>query len=976
MVLVVIGGFLFQCKDKENKTSLDPNVFFCDAENISKDGSAYETNGHFFLGAKTRTAEEAYEGKYSCLLNESNKYGMSYTFKDLKPNESFVVTVYRKSKGDVGSIVAQSINEGFYLNQNISYSHKDKNGWDVLRIEFQLTDQVETLDGLKIYVFNGKKEKVYFDNFKIHRIPMDYLTKENKVDTNAINIILSTQDLKTLNNYRNKALEQKVITNNLKKEFDGLIKYKSKTIPISIRFKGDWTDHLRGRKWSYRIKVKNDETFLGLKTFSLQAPKIRDFLHEWVVHELCQKEDILTTRVGYLPVFINGIKYGIYNLEEHFEKQLVESQKRREGPILKLSEDGYWEYMLYFKKYDKAPDKPILSAATIKPFKEKKTLKTEKLRNQFLIAQNILYRYKTAGTDYAKGIDLERMAKMYAILNICNVEHSLIWHNQRHYYNPVNSKLEPIVYDCYPGFNSHEREKRTITGNHKEGVNIIQKTSDIVILNVFNNKEFVSKYIYYLKEFSKEEYLQSFFKETKAKIDSLCTELRVDYPKFKYDYAFLKNNAKSIREELPKYETKINGKGIHYKVKKNILNSCTTYPFPNLSLNAHVQSIDTEDGGKTTLSLINYHCYPLKVVGYGTNAVPDSMIKMNGLSRIDIFSNTHKEETSLSIRETPKKLFYQVVGTNDDSIYSVKVIRWPRPTGEVAYEKMMSETLNPSSKIYTLKDQSITFKKGVHQISNNIIIPEDYLVTFEPGTELIFNKGTFFMSYSAVQMTGTQEQPITIRSTDGTGNGFTVLQAADKSTLNYVVFDGLNTFDKFGWTLTGAVTFFESEVEIKNSVFTNNVCEDGLNIVHSKFKLSKSEVSNTFSDGFDADFCEGEVINSTFANTGNDCLDFSTSTITVSNVEISQSGDKGISCGEASNITLTNITIDGSVIGVASKDNSTTLINSISIANSDVAFSAFQKKPEYGPSTIVVKEHTVNNVGKLIETDTNSKINL
>ena len=37
------------------------------------------------------------------------------------------------------------------------------------------------------------------------------------------------------------------------------IRYKDKTIKVKIRLKGDWTEHLEGDKWSFRIQVKGKE---------------------------------------------------------------------------------------------------------------------------------------------------------------------------------------------------------------------------------------------------------------------------------------------------------------------------------------------------------------------------------------------------------------------------------------------------------------------------------------------------------------------------------------------------------------------------------------------------------------------------------------------------------------------------------------------------------------------------------------------
>ena len=44
-----------------------------------------------------------------------------------------------------------------------------------------------------------------------------------------------------------------------------------------------------------------------------------------------------------MPLFLNGKNLGIYALEEHFDKALIESNKFREGPILKFDESILWE---------------------------------------------------------------------------------------------------------------------------------------------------------------------------------------------------------------------------------------------------------------------------------------------------------------------------------------------------------------------------------------------------------------------------------------------------------------------------------------------------------------------------------------------------------------------------------------------------------------------------------------------------------
>ena len=46
-----------------------------------------------------------------------------------------------------------------------------------------------------------------------------------------------------------------------------------------------------GDKWSFRIKVGGDKDFKGMKSFSIQHPKTRSFLKEWIMHKIFKDEN-------------------------------------------------------------------------------------------------------------------------------------------------------------------------------------------------------------------------------------------------------------------------------------------------------------------------------------------------------------------------------------------------------------------------------------------------------------------------------------------------------------------------------------------------------------------------------------------------------------------------------------------------------------------------------------------------------------
>ena len=210
---------------------------------------------------------------------------------------------------------------------------------------------------------------------------------------------------------------------------------------------------------------------------------------------------------------------------------------------------------------------------------------------------------------------------------------------------------------------------------------------------------------------------------------------------------------------------------------------------------------------------------------------------------------------------------------------------------------------------------------------------------------------------------GSSDLPIVVESSDGTGQGLLVLSAGSRSRLEHVVFRNLTNPSRSGWSTTGAVTFYESPVDIENVEFAGNRSEDALNVVRSDFSIDRSLFRNTQSDAFDADFSDGAVGRSSFEEIGNDAIDVSGSRVSVSDVRVSRAGDKGLSAGEHSDMTIRGVSVNGARIGIASKDYSAVIADEIRIRASQVGFAAYQKKSEFGPASIEVRHVALDEVG-------------
>ncbi|MDA8591359.1 DUF3365 domain-containing protein [Flavobacteriaceae bacterium] len=250
--------------------------------------------------------------------------------------------------------------------------------------------------------------------------------------------------------------------------------------------------------------------------------------------------------------------------------------------------------------------------------------------------------------------------------------------------------------------------------------------------------------------------------------------------------------------------------------------------------------------------------------------------------------------------------------------------------------------------------KTITFSEEKIVLSQPLIIPQGYKFILKAGTKLDIQAGGKVISHGPLLFQGKKNKPIYIISSDNKGQGFLVLSAGKRSNLEHVIFDGLRNPIHGSWSVTGAVTFYESPVTLTKTIVKNNHCEDALNIVRTDFILRGSRIEGTQSDAFDGDFVTGRIVNCEFHSLGNDAIDVSGSNILIKDVIVKNAQDKGLSAGEDSQMKIRNVEVYNSEIAVAGKDLSIVDIKDFNVFNTKLGFTAFQKKPEFGPSDIKV----------------------
>ncbi|MBN1265964.1 MAG: hypothetical protein JXA25_10755 [Anaerolineales bacterium] len=727
------------------------------------------------------------------------------------------------------------------------------------------------------------------------------------------------------------------------------------TLDIKIRLKGDWVDHLETDKWSFRVHITEaDGAVLGMRRFSLQAPETRNYVGEWGFHQNLIMEDILTTRYTFLNVVLNGEHKGIFALEESFTEDLLESQGRREGVILQIDEDlMYQNWALFYagRGQNLMPARDIglfwLSfdplSNEITTFRENRIADNSSLTAEYQTAVELLYAFYRGELPADQVLDEELWGRFFALIELWNAGHSTDWHNIRYYYNPVSGLIEPVVYDALA-------LRSGITN---------QRLAEPFSSDPFFNSPGVQKvYIETLERITSPAYVAGLEEAIGEGMAGYNELLKVEYE--------AQGESLPASLELP-WDT--------IEFRREIFVENLLAPIP-LRGNYHVAG---EEGDEVfQLDLVNMMVLPVQVdsitIGDSVEAFnPDwcagescrsQMIVDNG-KVVLLASNTEgfppssfrlPGQFASALDEEDVSLTLEVRLYGSSRTVEVPIYTNYVPQGIAAGVKpqaTLSETLQAHSFLLDMGEKQLAVRPGDWSVEGDLVLPEGYSLLIPGGAILRFQPDAVFLASGAVDIAGTEEDPVLITAEESQWGGLVVLDAEDTSTWNYVTVEKMAGIEREGWILTGGITFYKSELELSYSIIGNNSTEDALNVIRAPVKFKYVEFLNTLSDAFDGDFITGSISHCSFHDVQGDALDVSGSEISVRDTYFVGIGDKAVSAGEGSTVSLNDLRIFDVGIGVASKDLSVVYAEDVRVERAEVAaLAAYIKKPQYGPAEI------------------------
>jgi hypothetical protein len=733
------------------------------------------------------------------------------------------------------------------------------------------------------------------------------------------------EDIQLLNYARGSALSRGYIT---QEEQDITVKARlsigNSQYKVELSPTGQNLDMIGSiNKRAYKVKVLEGKKIYGMEEFKLLPPITRHHVVEWVGHALEDKEGLISLRYFFVEVALNGNDLGVYAIEEHFNKELLENRKAREGIIFK---EIRMDNEIFIKP--------------IKIFNEKKISKDPISLNRIRLLKSALQSVKNNEIEIGRIFDLKKFATQFAIIDLMDGYHVLGSNNAIYFFNPVTNLIEPITRE----YNSLRYSERFIYGDELM-IDRFRRGGKYFSNKLFENNEFTAQYLIQLSKLSDQKYLDEFFEDVDEALSIQTNILYRDDPFYKFPKELMYKRQKEIKtwlnQDLNIVANVDEDNLALYKIK---FRNNSPFPIELLKIFSSEQNLD---------SILNNVVYPGKEMSLSIALEPN--VTINDLN----FS-------------------YKIYGI-DNLVREAIVVPKSFSTGVSLSELWNTSSdylLNNGDVIVDQMKKTISFDQQVVNLTKDLFIPENFIVMGKPGLTINLQEGASIYSKSAFNFNGSVTNPIKITSLDQLGGGLVIIGPKKESVFINTTFEHLTSPNIGSSGLTASISVYKTDVSFQNCIFDQNESEDFLNLIHSKYEIIDSYFKSAQSDAVDSDYSNGTIINSIFTDIGNDAIDFSGSISELSELSFNGIGDKALSAGEMSKISGKNIDIINAEIGITSKDLSEVTLNDVNIKDTRLGFAVFQKKEEYGAGTAQINGLEMINVELSHLVDLNSTLTL
>jgi hypothetical protein len=690
-----------------------------------------------------------------------------------------------------------------------------------------------------------------------------------------------------------------------------------------IRVKGDRAIHWQNKNTtSFKIDMRGNNRIWGMEEFSIQKPIARNYTYEYLYHKFLEEAGHLSLKYFFVNLHFNDEDRGLYAIEESFSKELLERQKKRNGPIFGIDEtiSGNYpntHYDLYSSEYWLREYPNLIKSA-------------------FSILNDIRDNEKDLKIE--DHFDLDKWASFFALTDVTGTYHGSISKSVKLYFNPTTAKFEPIGFDGH--YSDNDLNDFILTDFLQEGpLNCSYLCRErnwylkfFKLKNGSLNYSFINKYVFYLKKYSNKKYLKNFLEKNKEEINTINTLIYSE-------------NSKSDRGLWKGISTFIYDEQYIYKRSQLIKSRINSVNFKNYKLSLEKDILYFKDTNSR---------FPVYISASECDILNKNQnrLYLSGNMKVRWLNNCNK-----IILKNYKDEHQIFVLKQNISMQKGKKILLPKKFDD----------LTKNVNVDMVFDNQFVISKNLDLVKNTHIAKKYDFVVKKGVAIKIRNDATLFIEGN-IKFEGEDESEIKIKS-DGSGS---IVFFNNNVEIKHMNIENLG-FPKIDrYILYAGLNFINTNSLLENVSVKNSKSEDAINFVNSKVFLKDIYFENIKSDALDIDSGIVKFDKIVCKKINNDCLDISGSNTSGNYLDVDNSLDKGLSVGENSYVEIKNLIIKNSKLGFAIKDGSKVYLENVELVNNQYDIAIFNKKQEFETPSLEVKNF-LNEKKKILQSK-NSKL--
>ena len=407
-------------------------------------------------------------------------------------------------------------------------------------------------------------------NFK-NSLFIDQLKNPNNIK----NIRINTPKSKKyhLNALKIHLLSSRNIDTKLRKKFnaDVIVQYPFGECVYKAKIwqNGDWKDHIQlinGKLLrSLNVKLKNGNINRAVK-FKLFLPKTRNSLNEVLGSLIVRNLGLISPETFEVNVIVNNQDL-VMIFQEDSQKEMLERNKRREGPIFEGDESIMWT-----KAYDSWGPLYAEDLSLSRLINRNWFLRGRNHQNLTLQAFEQLQKSYVIGHDYSGNIIFPNekvntiFDDFYFLMSSLNGYHALRKHNRKFYFNPITRLFEPIYYDG----DLNLTNKIDLNHGWLNFSNAFNSGYQFPYIDLINSSEFESKlFDQFKKRVNRfDDKHRDFFQKSLSRLRSNIVEAQNFLEEIEVqNFDFLKIN----RHVFEKYKTKMKSREVEQILIKDVI---------------------------------------------------------------------------------------------------------------------------------------------------------------------------------------------------------------------------------------------------------------------------------------------------------------------------------------------------------------------------------------------------------------------